>query len=85
MGALKAAHLKGIDVPSGLSITGFGGYAMTDIVHPGLTTVKFQYEEAGRKAADGLVTILNGGKIPLSNMSEYRIIERGSVDNKLTK
>lgn len=85
MGALKAAHLKGIPVPSGLSITGFGGYAMTNIVHPGMTTVKLEYEEAGRKAAEGLITLLNGGEIPLKNISDYRIIERGTVDNKLTK
>ncbi|HSJ37161.1 MAG TPA: hypothetical protein VK945_02985 [Planococcus sp. (in: firmicutes)] len=44
---------------------------MTEISQPGLTTVKFQCEDAERKAADGLVTLLNGGHIPFFNLSEY--------------
>ena len=36
--------------------TGFGGYKMTEIIHSALTIVKFQYEEAGREAADWLGT-----------------------------
>ncbi|TWT26046.1 LacI family DNA-binding transcriptional regulator [Planomicrobium sp. CPCC 101110] len=82
LGALKAARLKGLDVPSALSITGFGGYEITGIIHPGLTTVKFHYEDAGRLAADSLVTLLNEGQVPLLNLSEYQIIERESVDKK---
>lgn len=85
LGALKAAHLKGINVPSELSITGFGGYDITGIIHPGLTTVRFHYEEAGRIAATSLVTLLNGGEIPLLNLSDYQIIERESVDNKFRR
>lgn len=83
LGVLKAAHLKGIHVPSGLSITGFGGYKMTEIIHPGLTTIKFHYEDTGRLAADGLLTLLKGEQIPLLNLSEYQLIQRESVDIKI--
>ncbi|EGA88407.1 sucrose operon repressor (Scr operon regulatory protein) [Planococcus donghaensis MPA1U2] len=85
LGALKAAHLKEIDVPSSLSIAGFGGYDVTGIIHPGLTTVKFHYEKVGRMAATSLVALLNGGEIPRSQLSDYQIIERESVDNKLKR
>lgn len=85
LGALKAAHLKGIKVPSGLSIAGFGGYEVTAIIHPSLTTVKFHYEEAGRVAANSLVTLLNGGEIPRLILSDYQIIEKESVDNKFRR
>lgn len=55
---------------------------MMEIIHPGLTTVKFQYEDVERKAADGLVSLLNGEQIPLLNLSEYRFVEWDSFDNK---
>lgn len=82
LGALKAAYLKGITVHTGLSITGFGGYEMIEIIHPGLTTVKLQCEDLERKAAEGLVSLLKGEQIPLWSLSEYRVIERNSFDNK---
>jgi LacI family sucrose operon transcriptional repressor len=82
LGVLKAAHLKGIRVPSDLSITGFGGYEVTEIIHPGLTTVKFYYKDAGRGAADGLIKLVTGEEIPSLILSEYEILERESVDNK---
>lgn len=85
LGALKAAHLRGIDVPSSLSITGFGGYEITGITHPGLTTVKFHYEKVGGMAAKSLISLLNGDDIPLSQLSDYQLIKRESVDNKFKR
>jgi len=82
LGALKAANIKGIRVPSDLSITGFGGYQVTEITHPGLTTVKFYYKDAGRRAAAGLIKLVNEEEIPSIILSNYQIIERESVDNK---
>ncbi|KAA8745367.1 LacI family DNA-binding transcriptional regulator [Paenibacillus sp. UASWS1643] len=82
LGALKAAHLKGVNVPSDLSITGFGGYEVTEVIYPSLTTVKFNYKDAGRIAADSLTQLLTGGEISSLILSEYSIIERESVDNK---
>lgn len=82
LGVLKAAHLKGIRVPSDLSITGFGGYDITEIIHPSLTTVKFYYKDAGRAAADGLIKLVTGEEIPSLILSEYEILARESVDNK---
>ena len=82
LGSLKAANLKGIKVPSELSITGFGGYQVTEFTHPGLTTVNFYYKDAGRRAADSLIKIVKGEEIPLLILSKYQIIERESVDNK---
>ena len=66
LGALKAVHLKGINIPTGLSIAGYGGYKMKEIIPLGLTTVKFQYEDAGRKAADGFVILLNGAALTIN-------------------
>lgn len=83
LGAMKAAHLKGIAVPAELSITGFGGYAVTEIIHPSLTTVKFYYEEAGKTAAQSMVKLLNGEEITPLIFSKYQIMGGESVDNLL--
>ncbi|CAM4427671.1 MAG: LacI family DNA-binding transcriptional regulator [Paenibacillus macerans] len=82
LGALKAAHLKGIRVPEDLSITGFGGYEVTEITHPGLTTIKFYYKDAGRDAAGGMIKLVNGEDFPPVTLSKFEMIERESVDNK---
>jgi len=80
LGVLKAANVKGLSVPSDLSITGFGGYQVTEITHPGLTTVKFYYKDAGGRAAESLIKLLKGEGIPSIILSDYQIIERESVD-----
>ncbi|WP_277873238.1 LacI family DNA-binding transcriptional regulator [Mesobacillus foraminis] len=81
IGALKAAYNKGMKVPEDLSITGFGGYEITEMMNPGLTTAKFFYKEAGEIAATNIVKAVMGEEIPLLHVSNFKIIERESVDN----
>ncbi|PLS03684.1 LacI family DNA-binding transcriptional regulator [Neobacillus cucumis] len=85
LGAMKAAHLKGIRVPEDLSITGFGGYDVTEIIHPGLTTVQFFYKEAGQMAAQSMVKLVNSEDLAPLLLSKHKIIERESVDNLLSR
>jgi LacI family sucrose operon transcriptional repressor len=80
---LKAAYLRGLKVPEDLSITGFGGYEVTEMIHPGITTAKFYYKEAGQMAAKSIVKLVNGEELPKLSLSKYKIIERESVDNRL--
>jgi LacI family sucrose operon transcriptional repressor len=81
LGAIKAAHLKGVRVPEDISITGFGGYDVTEIIHPSLTTVQFFYKEAGQMAAQSMVKLVNNEELSPLLLSKYKIIERESVDN----
>lgn len=81
IGALKAAYNKGMKVPEDISITGFGGYEITEMMNPGLTTAKFFYKEAGQMAARNIVKAVNGEDISQLNVSDFKIIERESVDN----
>ncbi|MBY9078327.1 LacI family DNA-binding transcriptional regulator [Paenibacillus sp. CGMCC 1.18879] len=82
LGALKAAHVRGLNIPTDLSITGFGGYEVTEIIHPALTTIKFNYTNAGRDAANGIIKLVNGEMFPMITSSEHELIERESVDSK---
>ncbi|NCU19108.1 LacI family DNA-binding transcriptional regulator [Pallidibacillus pasinlerensis] len=80
LGALRAAQLKGLSIPKDVSITGFGGYDVTEIIHPGLTTVKLFFKEAGKMAAQNIVKLVNEESVPKRTLSKYEIIERESVD-----
>ena len=82
MGTLKAANLKGIKVPSELSITGFGGYDVTEIIHPTLATVKLYFKEAGQSAAKGIIKLIREEDLPSVIISKYKIVEGGSIDRK---
>ncbi|TDK58219.1 LacI family transcriptional regulator [Bacillus salipaludis] len=81
LGAMKAAYLKGVRIPEELSITGFGGYEITEIIHPALTTAKFYYQDAGRMAAQSMIQLINYEEIEPLIFSKYKIIEQESVDN----
>jgi LacI family transcriptional regulator, sucrose operon repressor len=80
IGALKAAYMKGLKVPGDISITGFGGYEVTAMMNPGITTAKFYYKEAGEIAAQSIVKLVNEEDVPKLTLSKYKIIDRESVD-----
>ncbi|WP_059104760.1 LacI family DNA-binding transcriptional regulator [Shouchella shacheensis] len=82
LGVLKASHKKGLRVPKDVSITGFGGYEVTDLIHPGITTAKFFYREAGEMAAKQMVNLVNGQEVPRRMRSAYELIEKESVDKR---
>jgi len=83
LGVHKVAYVMGLSIPKDLSVTGFGGYEVTEIIHPGLTTAKFFYKEAGKKAAENIIDLINEKQLDQLTISKFEIIERESVDNLL--
>jgi LacI family transcriptional regulator, sucrose operon repressor len=81
LGVLKASYSEGITIPQDLAVTGFGGYDVTGIIHPGITTAKFFYKEAGESAARHIVELVNERPVEKVTVSKFEIIERESVDN----
>ncbi|WP_445486783.1 LacI family DNA-binding transcriptional regulator [Niallia sp. 03133] len=79
IGTMKAAYMKGLSIPKDLSVTGFGGYEITGMIHPGLTTAQFYYKEAGQLAAKNIVHLVRGDVIPELTYSDFQIIHRESV------
>ncbi|MFW6599180.1 LacI family DNA-binding transcriptional regulator [Propionibacteriaceae bacterium Y2011] len=51
LGAMRAAHLRGLTVPGRLSVIGFDDEQMSSILTPALTTVHTPFIELGRRAA----------------------------------
>lgn len=80
LGILKAAQMEGLHVPKDLSVTGFGGYEVTEITHPSMTTAKFFYKEAGTMAAKNIVKLVNNEEVDKVTISEFKLVIRESVD-----
>ena len=49
-GLLKAALELGYRVPEDVNIAGFGGYQISDVMSPSLTTVVYPYAAAGAQS-----------------------------------
>lgn len=80
VGLLKAAHILDVNVPSQLSLTGFGGYDVSDYVFPSLSTVHFRYFDAGEQAMMYLNQMIQGEEVPLKTIMGYDIYHRDSVN-----
>lgn len=81
LGVLKTAYSEGLTIPKDVAVTGFGGYDVTEIIHPSLTTAKFFYKQAGETAAKHIIDLVNERQVEKITVSKFEIIERESVDN----
>lgn len=80
VGALRATHERGVDVPAELSIICMHDDEMLDYTHPPLTTVRMPLEQLGVAAVDELLSRIDGSAgenvlVPGSG----ELVERGSV------
>lgn len=82
LGVINAAYSRGIAIPSELSVTGFGGYDITEVIHPALTTVQYPYMEAGRVAAHNIMRLVERQPVEQVTVMNYALIERESVDKR---
>ena len=82
-GVMRALHENGIAVPGEVSVAGFGGYDMGAVTYPPLTTVAFDYEELGRRAARMLLRMLSAEIVESVSDFPAQLIERGSVNKVL--
>lgn len=63
VGALRAAHERGLRVPADLSVAGFDDSYLSRSTVPALTTVRQPLEEFGRMAVSLLTRLLAGGTV----------------------
>lgn len=80
LAVLKAAHQLKIKIPNTFSLSGFGGYQITTIVSPTITTVKYAYQKLGQIAVKNLLLLLEGSTIP-----EKTILKNDLIKNESTK
>lgn len=60
IGALRAIHAAGLQVPKDISLIGFDDIELSQYTDPPLSTVRLSREELGRTAFEALVNIIEG-------------------------
>ena len=78
IGALTAAHRRGLNVPNHLTIVGFGDTTAARQTWPPLTSVSVPRHEMGATAMHGLLKQLKEGKPVASQTLDCTVVVRGT-------
>lgn len=62
LGAMKAFNDAGLSVPDDISVVGFDDIPGSEYFRPPLTTVRFDFAEAGRRAAHHIFELIAGAR-----------------------
>lgn len=79
LGALRAIHEKGLDVPKEIGIIGFNNLPMSQFTFPPLSTVHVNTEFMGEQALVGILECIDGREIPIKRIIPTNIINRKSI------
>lgn len=81
IGCYRAAHQLGLHIPNDISVVGFDGVDMGEVMGPPLTTLSVFPREIGRLAAEMLLAVIggNGKQGYLEKVIAHKLIERESV------
>jgi LacI family transcriptional regulator/LacI family purine nucleotide synthesis repressor len=64
-GGIRAIHEAGLRIPQDISVTGYDGSFLTQMMDPKLTTLKQDTDQIGRVAAEKLVRLIENPKTTL--------------------
>lgn len=78
LGALKALKERYVGIPSDVGIVGYDDISLAELMHPALTTIKQNTQQAAERMVAQLLNQFNG-KQTHSEMIETRLIERRST------
>lgn len=80
IGAMEYLLSQGIRVPEEMAIAGIGASEISKYVHPKLTTVDYNNEQAGREAAGLILELLSSDQNKLKKITlNYSVLIRDSV------
>lgn len=80
LGVIRAARVRGMDVPADLSVVGFDDSLLIAFTDPPLTTVRQQVISMGQAAVDALLAQVNGVRPERAEyLFEPELVVRGST------
>lgn len=79
IGALQECLWSGVRVPQAVSITGFDDIEMAAHCYPGITTMRAEASEIGRRAAQLLLRAIGGEAHPESIRLDLQLVVRGTT------
>ncbi len=78
IGAINAAKDYGLSVPDNISITGFDGTSLTEMIRPKITTVSQNYSVLGKKAVEAVIEASCGHEYPKHISVETQLLIKSS-------
>jgi DNA-binding LacI/PurR family transcriptional regulator len=79
IGALRRLQEAGLRVPEDISVFGCEGLAVGEFWLPALSTIRLDFEEIGRRAAELLLTLLETGTSPMTSTGQPELVLRAST------
>lgn len=58
LGIMLYFNEKGIKIPDEISVAGFGGYEVSSVMKPSITTIRFDYELLGKISAKNILNLI---------------------------
>lgn len=77
----KEIQMRGLRMPKDISLAGFGGYEISSLITPSLTTIRYENEEAACQGAKAIIDLIDEKEVQPQQMVHYILIEGGSVSN----
>lgn len=84
-GAYYVLEKHGYRIPEDVSVTGFGGYDESELLKPGLTTLKFDSYAMGYLGAETLLKMIRKEPVPKKQIVDYTWIPGASVKTLFTQ
>ena len=75
----KEVNERGFKIPDDISIIGFGGYEISELVTPSLCTIRFDNELAGQMAGKTMIQLIQKEPVANTQLIGYRLINGESV------
>ncbi|HRK20193.1 MAG TPA: LacI family DNA-binding transcriptional regulator [Fimbriimonadaceae bacterium] len=79
IGAIQAVLARGLKVPDDMSVTGFDMTPNSEVVPPGITTVRQPITELAGEAMQAVFQMIEGKECPPSKVLPTELIVRGST------
>ncbi len=79
VGAVRAARMRGLEVPKDVAVIGFNNFSTAALVDPPLTTVHFPAYELGATAIRHTIALLKDRRIPKDHVLPLRLVVRGTA------
>jgi len=73
IGISNASAELNMQIPADLSLSGFGGYGVTQNVYPHITTVKYPFYEMGETVMKKTIQVLDGEMDTLENVTKLPV------------
>jgi DNA-binding LacI/PurR family transcriptional regulator len=82
VGALRAAHERGLSIPQDMSLISFDNTYLSEVVFPKLTTVDYSYPEYGRELVGIAIRAVQREPLPRLQFIKPRLVIRNSCANR---